>query len=71
MRCVLLSWIAAATAAAGAGAGDRCASWRLSSGLIVVFLFLFSRTTPLSAKPTISEEVWLILAPDECTCRVR
>ncbi len=40
MRCVLLSWIAAATAAAGAGAGARCASWRLSSGLIVIFLFL-------------------------------
>ncbi len=36
MRCVLPSWIAAATA----GAGARCASWRLSSGLIVIFLFL-------------------------------
>lgn len=77
IRCVLPSWIVAATAAAdaGAGAGARCASWRLASGLDVMFLFLddcgfsehfseewkkkstFSSTTPLSAKPTISEEV--------------
>lgn len=36
IRCVLPSWIVAATA----GAGARCASWRLASGLDVHFLFL-------------------------------
>src|SRR5271163_4684869 len=36
IRCVLPSWIAAATAAAGA----RCASRKLASGLVVIFPFL-------------------------------
>jgi hypothetical protein len=36
IRCVLPSWIAAATAAAGA----RCASWKLASGLVVILPFL-------------------------------